>query len=212
VTSAELSVLSGAGATSVEGSGGVPVEVHAPQGNISLTVPLGVPRTAVPASRTAEIVATHAALLAFRRPGDGYIAFGPGITMQITPLNASGGETDVGTVNATCTLNADQNTVLGVIRYHPVNSLGRPAPDPTVSGGSPGPATVRRGSPSPSASNAVVVLMVPPAPPSVVRRDGGTGSSLFEIPIVTLLILPGMVTAIVCAIAFVAFKAGRLTR
>jgi hypothetical protein len=128
------------------------------------------------------------------------------------PLNASGGETDVGTVNATCTLNADQNTVLGVIRYHPVNSLGRPAPDPTVSGGSPGPATVRKGSPSPSASSAVVVLMVPPAPPSVVRRDGGSGSSLFEIPIATLLILPGMVTAIVCAVAFVAFKAGRLTR
>jgi hypothetical protein len=55
VTSAELSVLSGAGATSVESSGGVPVDVHAPQGNINVTVPLRVPRTAVPASRIAEI-------------------------------------------------------------------------------------------------------------------------------------------------------------
>ena len=220
LTSTELSAFKVVGATSIEGTGKVPVEVRAPQGEISLTVPLRVPRTAIPPSGTAEFEATGTPpVQTFHQPGDGYITVGSSTTMQITPLNASGADTGAGTVNATCTLNDGQNTDLGsFVIVRPDSSAAPTSPDPTVSNASSSWTAPRTVSPARSASKPIVVPTVPttaPAPAVLTQGSGGGGTSLFGIPVATLVILLGMVTAIVCAIAFiafVAFKAGRLTQ
>jgi hypothetical protein len=212
----ELDVLSSFGASSIEGSAEAPVEVHAPQGDIAATVTLVVPRTAVPSSGSAEIRATGTPpLLTPSQPGDGDITAGNTLSLQFTPLTASGGETGLGTLNATCTLDPGQNQVLGSF------VITRPAPAARTVYGSAlpgGGAQTHPGSPSPShspsASGGPTAGVTSPAPAPTTTTSGTDASGLFGTPPAILGILLAMVTTIVCAIAFiafVAFTAGRLS-
>lgn len=224
VTSVEMGVLNSFGATSVQGTAEAPVEVHAPQGDISLTVPLGVPKTSVPSSGSMEVNATGTPpVLIPSRPGDGTITAGSTLTLQLTPLNASGGPTALGTVDATCTMDAGQNPVLGSFVITPKPSTAPAVVHPT---GAPvtGSKTATGDSSSPSASgnssasgSAVVVPTVPATPPAPAPTVTvpAPAPGLFGIPIVMVLILLGLVTVAVGAVAFIAalaFVAGRRTR
>jgi hypothetical protein len=101
------------GAATVEGKVDASGVVGVPDGNISATVPLTVPRTNVPSSGSITVAATGTTpTYVFHRSGHGTITVGSGLNVHLVPKNASGGSTVIGQVDATCTLNPGQNTVL----------------------------------------------------------------------------------------------------
>ncbi|MFI2347459.1 DUF6801 domain-containing protein [Streptomyces sp. NPDC019443] len=101
-----------AGAKTIEGSLDGNATVTAPQGSIPLTVPMTIPRTTIPASGSFDVTAKGTApSLTFSRPGNAKVTVGH-LTLHLTPKDANGNTTAVGTINAPCALESGQNTVL----------------------------------------------------------------------------------------------------
>ncbi|MFH9969612.1 DUF6801 domain-containing protein [Streptomyces mirabilis] len=100
------------GAKTLEGSLDGNATVTAPQASIPLTVPMTIPRTTIPASGSFDVTAKGTApSLAFSRPGNAKVTVGD-LTLHLTPKDANGNTTAVGTINAPCALDSGQNTVL----------------------------------------------------------------------------------------------------
>ncbi|MBT2391775.1 hypothetical protein J7E87_20640 [Streptomyces sp. ISL-1] len=101
-----------AGAKTIEGSLDGNATVTAPQGSMPLTVPMTIPRTTIPASGSFDVTAKGTApSLSFSRPGNAKVTVGD-LTLHLTPKDANGNTTAVGTINAPCALDSGQNTVL----------------------------------------------------------------------------------------------------
>ncbi|MFC4609872.1 DUF6801 domain-containing protein [Streptomyces maoxianensis] len=84
----------------------------APQGSLPLAVPMKIPRTTIPASGSFDVTAEGTApSLTFSRPGNAKVTVGD-LTLHLTPKDANGNTTAVGTINAPCALDSGQNTVL----------------------------------------------------------------------------------------------------
>jgi hypothetical protein len=103
-------VLGMAGAATVEGTADATAVVGAPQGDLTVTIPLTVPVTAVPASGPMTVAANGTApSLVFSRPGDAKITVG-GLVLHLIVRNASGGL--IGEGSGPCALSPGQNDVL----------------------------------------------------------------------------------------------------
>ncbi|WP_405889644.1 DUF6801 domain-containing protein [Streptomyces sp. NBC_00133] len=101
-----------ASAKTLEGSLDGNATVTAPQGSIPLTVPMTIPRTPIPPSGSFDVTARGTApSLTFSRPGNAKVTVGD-LTLHLTPKDANGRTTAVGTINAPCALDSGQNTVL----------------------------------------------------------------------------------------------------
>jgi hypothetical protein len=154
------------GATSVEGTADVTGDVDAPQGAIGASMTFTLPRTAIPGG-SGPVTARATGMLpslVLDKVGTATVVI-KSMELHFTPLTASGGETWVGQINSTCTLNSGQSDVLlsGQVvspapssavttsphpaptpssmrpRPTPRPSPTRPDPTPTVSTTSPGP-------------------------------------------------------------------------
>jgi hypothetical protein len=156
-------------AATVEGSATATGVVAAPGGNTTVSVPLTVPRTPVPATGSITVVASGSTPeLVFHRPGHASVTVGREFTVRLVPKTADGGSTVVGQVDASCTLEPGQDTVLTSFEItaqqtNPAPTSGRPAgPPATTRGGGPsgpetqgtagpsGPSTARNSSTAPS--------------------------------------------------------------
>lgn len=101
------------GATTVEGTATATGAVAAPGGNTPVRVPLTVPRTPVPPAGSITVVASgRTPALVFRRPGHATVTVGREFTVRLVPKTADGGLTMIGQVDASCTLEPGQNTML----------------------------------------------------------------------------------------------------
>jgi hypothetical protein len=102
------------GAATVEGTATVMGVLAAPDGNTTITRPLTVSRTAVPASGPITVAATGTTMpgFVFHRPGRATVTAGTVFTVHMILKNASGGSPMVGQADASCTLDPGQNTVL----------------------------------------------------------------------------------------------------
>jgi hypothetical protein len=101
------------GAATVEGSATATGVVAAQEGNTAVSVPLTVPRTAVPAAGSITVVASgRTPELVFHRPGHATVTVGREFAVRLMPKTADGGSTVVGQVDASCTLEPGQDTVL----------------------------------------------------------------------------------------------------
>ncbi|MFD3582787.1 DUF6801 domain-containing protein [Streptomyces sp. NPDC058683] len=138
-----------AGATSIEGTAKVTAVVAAPQGNVPVTVPMDVPVTQIPSSGSMTVPANGTApSLTFTEAGTADIVVGA-IDMSITPRQADGSKTLLGTVNASCSADSGQDKVLSSFRILPRTQR---QPSPTASGAGAGGGD--RGSGSGSGSGA----------------------------------------------------------
>ncbi|MFJ3306664.1 DUF6801 domain-containing protein [Streptomyces sp. NPDC086549] len=137
------------GAKTVEGSLDGNATVTAPQGSIPLTVPMTIPRTAIPASGSFDVTAKGTApSLTFSRPGKAKVTVGD-LTLHLTPKDANGNTTAVGTINASCALDAGQNTVLqSIVVTEPVKPTATTSGEASsgTTGGSNGRTTGGTGS------------------------------------------------------------------
>ncbi|MER5518519.1 DUF6801 domain-containing protein [Streptomyces sp. NPDC002763] len=124
-----------AGATSLAGTAKVTAVVAAPQGNVPVTVPMDVPVTQIPSSGSMTVPANGTApSLTFTKAGTADIVVGA-IDMSITPRQADGSTTMLGTVNASCSADSGQDKVLSSFRILPRT---QPQPSPTASGAGAG--------------------------------------------------------------------------
>jgi hypothetical protein len=120
------------GAKTLEGSLEGNATVTAPQGNTPLTVPMTIPRTTIPASGSFDVTAKGTApSLTFSRPGNAKITVGD-LALHLTPKYANGSTTPLGTINAACTLDSGQNTVLqSLVITKPVKATATARPTAT---------------------------------------------------------------------------------
>jgi len=129
------------GATTVGGSVDTAGVVVAPEGNLPASLPLTVPRTAVPASGPISVTAHGTTpVFVFHRPGHASITVDSGLTVHLVPRDASGNPTIAGQVDASCTLDPGQNDVL--------TSFEITAPTPATGGGATGSTTGRAAAPT----------------------------------------------------------------
>ncbi|MEU9452959.1 DUF6801 domain-containing protein [Streptomyces sp. NPDC048277] len=128
-----------AGATSLEGTAKVHAVVAAPQGDMDITVPMDVPVTQIPPSGSITVPANGTApSLTFTKAGPAKILAGD-IEMRVTPRQADGSETQLGTVNASCSVDSGQDRVVSSFRIRPASSpTPTPTPTPTTSSPSNG--------------------------------------------------------------------------
>jgi len=97
------------GMKTVEGTVDAKTSVAAPHGDISVTVPMAITRTSIPASGSFDVSATGTApTLRFSQPGNGKITVG-GLVLHLVPRNASGDLTFLGKLDVPCTLDAGQD-------------------------------------------------------------------------------------------------------
>ncbi|MDT0459580.1 hypothetical protein RM550_28350 [Streptomyces sp. DSM 41527] len=126
------------GATTLEGSVDGTADVSAPQVDRRLSVPMLIPRTPIPASGAFDMSAKGTApAVTFTRPGNAKVTVGD-LGLHLTPRDAHGNLTQVGTMNAACTVDPGQNTVL-----HSLVVTKAVKPTGTVTG--PGPGETRPG-------------------------------------------------------------------
>jgi hypothetical protein len=149
-------------AATVEGSADATGVVAAPEGNPTVHVPLTVPRTDVPPSGPITVVASGTTpALVFRQPGKATITVGNEFAVHLIPKTADGGSTWIGQVDASCTLNPGQDTVL--TSFEITAPRGNPAPTP---GGPTGPTAATGGGSGTRATDAA----------------GPSGSSAAQVP------------------------------
>lgn len=113
VVAAARTLASIIGATSVEGTADVTGDVDAPQGDIGVPMTFTLPRTAIPGGSgpvTATATGTLPSLV-LDKVGTATVVIKT-MELHVTPLTASGGETWVGQINSTCTLDSGQSDVL----------------------------------------------------------------------------------------------------
>jgi len=119
------------GIASASGSGEGSVMVIAPQGDIPLSIPASVPSTSVPATGPITLVITSTfPSLTPTQPGVAKVRLGT-ITIHITPRDADGNVTFLGTVNSTCTPDPGQNNLMASVLINPAPRIAEPAPHPT---------------------------------------------------------------------------------
>lgn len=113
------------GARTLEGSVDGTATVSAPQGDSSVSVPMTIPRTPIPAFGSVDMSAKGTApAVTFPRPGDAKVSVGD-LGLHLTPRDAYGNLTPVGTMNATCRVDPGQNTVLqSLVVTEPVKATG----------------------------------------------------------------------------------------
>jgi hypothetical protein len=123
------------GAATVEGTAAVTGVLAGPDGNTTVTRPLTVAKTAVPASGPLTVAATGTTMpgFVFHRPGRATVTAGTAFTVHMVLKNASGGSPMVGQADASCTLDPGQNTLLASFVI-----TAPPAPVPAT-GGQAGP-------------------------------------------------------------------------
>ncbi|MCZ1005940.1 DUF6801 domain-containing protein [Streptomyces lydicus] len=124
------------GARTLEGSVDGTAAVSAPQGDRRLSVPMTIPRTAIPAFGAFDMSAKGTApAVTFPRPGNAKVTVGA-LGLHLTPRDANGNLTQVGTMHAACTVNPGQNTLL-----HSLVVTKAVKPTGTVTGPGPGTGT-----------------------------------------------------------------------
>ncbi|MBC2906962.1 DUF6801 domain-containing protein [Streptomyces cupreus] len=165
------------GARTLEGSVDGTATVSAPQGDSRLSVPMTIPRTPIPAFGAFDMSAKGTApAVTFTRPGNAKVTVGD-LGLHLTPRDANGNMTQVGTMNAACTVDPGQNQVLqSLVVTKQVKATGTTGgsgagpgtPGGTTTGTRPGAGTARATSsktttpnPSPSSTGSV-----PPRSPS----------------------------------------------
>ncbi|MFF8917701.1 DUF6801 domain-containing protein [Streptomyces sp. NPDC015032] len=113
------------GARTLEGSVDAAATVSAPQGDSRLSVPMTIPRTPIPAFGAFDMSAKGTApAVTFTPPGNAQVTVGD-LGLHLTPRDAYGNLTPMGTMNAACTVNPGQNTVLQSLDVtEPVKTTG----------------------------------------------------------------------------------------
>lgn len=111
------------GATSVHGTAAAAGEVVAPQGEIDRTIALTVGKTAVPTSGSLTVIAAGTLpSVVFTQTGSGEVKVGNTFTLSFTPETASGGQTILGAVNTSCTLDQGQTGVIAAFEILPATT------------------------------------------------------------------------------------------
>ncbi|MFJ4532689.1 DUF6801 domain-containing protein [Streptomyces nigrescens] len=135
VSSDRTKVIRLAGVRSIEGTADAKALVAAPQGDLDVSVPFDVSRTNVPESGSFHVKATGAApARTFTRPGSAKITIGD-LTLRLALKDAKGNPTGPGEVDAPCTLDAGQNTVVASF-----DITGAKTPSGSVTSGATGTA------------------------------------------------------------------------
>lgn len=146
------------GAHSVEGTAEGNVNVAAPQGAFSVSIPFTIPNTTVPASGSFRVPATGVApSLRFTRPGKGQLTAGD-INLHLAARDANGNPT-LGKLDLPCTLDDGQNDVIGSFDVKP-----QPAATVTATSGATPTATTSPRATTPAASGRAT------------SGDGGSGA------------------------------------
>lgn len=120
------------GARTLEGSVDGTAAVSAPRVDRRLSVPMRIPRTPIPAFGAFDMSAKGTApAVTFTRPGNAKVTVGD-LGLHLTPRDAHGNLTQVGTMNAACTVAPGQNTVLHSLvvtkAVKPTETVTRPGP------------------------------------------------------------------------------------
>jgi hypothetical protein len=132
--------LSLVGATSVEGTASAVTTVDNAGVELPITPALTIAPTPVPASGPFDAVAVGSAPpVTFPNPGTTTISVG-NFSTTLTPRNASGGETGLGTFTSDCTLNPGQNTLLHTVEVAPPTTT-EPTTTTTTTTTTTGPTT-----------------------------------------------------------------------
>lgn len=121
------------GATWVDGNADVTAEVVAPQGDITKTMTLTVPRTNVSEGSGPLAVPAAGILpsLDLMQPGSGHVAIS-GVELHLTPLTSSGGPTWFGQMNISCALEPGQSNIVASFQVLPAPTASpRPSPAAT---------------------------------------------------------------------------------
>ncbi|MFE0188053.1 DUF6801 domain-containing protein [Streptomyces sp. NPDC058989] len=116
VGAASTAGLNLVGARTLEGTATASTDVVAPQGTLPVQVPVSLTKTQIPPAGEFSIPAAGSAPgLTFTRAGTAKVTVGK-LTMRLTPRNASGGTTVLGTFTSKCSLRPDdQDNVLATI-------------------------------------------------------------------------------------------------
>ncbi|CCK26488.1 hypothetical protein BN159_2109 [Streptomyces davaonensis JCM 4913] len=181
------------GASTLEGSVDGTATVSAPEGDSRLSVPMTIPRTPIPAFGAFDMSAKGTApAVTFTRPGNAKVTVGD-LGLHLTPRDAFGNPTAVGTMNAACTVDPGQDRVLqSLVIKEPVKTTGpgtgaggngSGSSDGAAAGTGPGTARSSSGttttpSPSPSTTGSVPPRSPSPSPgaPTLdTPRDDPTG-------------------------------------
>jgi hypothetical protein len=132
-----------AGIGSVEGTADAQAVVIAPQGKVNVPVMVTVPRTSLPQTGSLTVRVTGAVpSRTFSRPGHATITVGD-FVLHLTPKDANGNVTFLGAFDAPCTLDPEQDNVVGELDIvaprrttgppggtTPTSTTGPPAPTP----------------------------------------------------------------------------------
>jgi hypothetical protein len=169
-------------AATVEGRADATGVVAVPEGNTKVGVPLTVPRTDVPASGPITVVASGTTPeLVFHRPGHATVTVGREFAVHLIPKTADGGSTMVGQVDASCTLDPGQDTVL--TSFEITAPRGSPAPTPggrtgpTAAAGRGSAASGTRGTDAAGPSVSAAAQAPSTAPSSGVSQTGDTSTT-----------------------------------
>lgn len=122
------------GATSLDAWADVSVKVSATGGNSPVSVRLTSPRTSIPASGPMTDVGTGTFAFpssSLSRPGNAKVTVGT-VVMHLTPRNADGGLTHVGTVTSKCTLDPGQNNLVTSVLVNPARPAAKPEARPAT--------------------------------------------------------------------------------
>ncbi|MEU1485615.1 DUF6801 domain-containing protein [Streptomyces sp. NPDC005752] len=168
------------GVKSVDGTLDAETRVTAPQGDLGITVPLSIVRTAIPSSGALRIPANGIApTRTFTEAGRAEIVVGD-FVVHLVPRDANGDLTALGKFNVPCTVRAGQHQVITSFTISP-------APKPSASaapgeGGSPGrtasaTATSAPGDTPAPGSSGTVTTKAPTMTPSAVKPPTGHPST-----------------------------------
>nr|WP_280696798.1 DUF6801 domain-containing protein [Kitasatospora sp. GP82] len=158
----------------IEGTGQASITVTAPQGDIPVSVPAIIAKTALPQSGPFDLAGSGTApSLTFSQPGNGKITVG-GISLHLITEDASGNPTFVGSIDVSCTLDGGQNNIAASFAItQPPPTPAPPPPTPGPPDPTPGPRTPTPGppdpgpvpsSPAPTQSTAGSLTPTPPGP------------------------------------------------
>lgn len=102
------------GAKTVSGTGQLQLRIVDGSTTINATVPLTSPSTSVPSSGSFTVNVSGSTSVTLTQVGTATVNAG-NLSVTLTPKNASGGTTSLGTFTSSCTPNSGQNIVLGTI-------------------------------------------------------------------------------------------------
>jgi hypothetical protein len=160
VTDAARTLL---GATSVQSQSDASVDVATSGGNTSVPVTLTSPETDIPASGPMTDTAVGTAtfpLAALSRPGNAQVTVGT-FVMHMTPRDAGGGLTYLGTITSTCTLDSGQDNLVTSVLINAAQPAAEPAVHSATMTPRPTPTKPKPPSLSPSPTRSVAITAAP---------------------------------------------------